>query len=218
MGNTYGDVRTKFISRMNRRDLDTSTADGFLQDTITRIQRGLRVPAMEKAVVYNIDSTYATNGGLFIPSDFLQMRRMAYDDKYALRKEDESIVLPTAYGASGMPEMYCRRGGLWFLAPTPEVADTAPYDTIRVDYWAEFSAMIQTTDETVLTDIASDLMVFGALSYACDHFNDKRGDKFEARFLQIVNDLQGMADEDELVGGAAVQPAVFFSDDLEGTD
>ena len=60
-------------------------------------------------------------------------------------------------------------------------------------------------------------MVFGALSYACDHYSDKRGDKFEARYQQIFADIQGMGDDDETSGSAAVQPAYFYSDDLDGT-
>lgn len=215
MGYTYAQVRTKFTSRMNRRDMSQADADGYLQDCITRIQRGVRVPAMEKAVLFNLDATYTTNGGLFIPSDYLKLRRMSFNEEYALRKEDESIVIPLAKYNTGSPLVFCRRGGLWFLGPTPDI--TSPATVIRVDYWAEFPAMINDTDETVLTDIASDLMVYGALSYACDHYSDKRGDKFETRFMQIVTDLESQGDDDELAGGAAIQPAYVLDDDLEGT-
>lgn len=222
MGNTYGDVRTKFMARMNRRDMDTTLADGFLQDAITRIQRNMRLPAMEKAVIINIDSSYTTNGGIFIPADYLQLRRIMYNEEYAVRREDESVVVPLARYATGMPEVFCRRGGLWVLAPMPEGPVTLPdlslsYNKVRIDYYAEFPAMINTSDESVLSDIASDLMLYGALSYACDHFSDKRGDKFEARYMQIASDIQGMADDDELAGGAAVQPSFFYADDLQGT-
>jgi hypothetical protein len=34
-----------------------------------------------------------------------------------------------------------------------------------------------------------------------------RGDKFEGRFTQIISDIQMQADDDELSGGAVVQPA-----------
>lgn len=287
---TYGDVRTKFISRMNRRDMDTTTADGFLQDTITRIQRIMRVPAMEKSIAVSIDSSYTTNGGIFIPSDYLQLRQITYNDQYELQKEDVSAVLPQAYASSGMPQIFGRRGGIWVLAPVPEgpatvtgvtnavtaagsttlnfastpaglraggaIADLTAssvippgttivsvtpttvvmsaaatgagvgngdlinftvFNVVRIDYYAEFGPMAQVTDETALTDIASDLMVFGALSYGCDHFNDKRGPAFESRFTQILSDIEAMGDLDETSGSAAVQPAYFYSDDLEGT-
>lgn len=209
---TYGDVRTKFISRMNRRDMTVTDADGFLQDTITRIQRILRVPAMEAAVNFTIDGTYDANGGLFIPSDYLQLRQMTYNDKIELRKEDVSLVVPFAANNVGESYLFCRRGGLWVLAPKPEAGAI-----VRVDYYAEFPSMTQITDRTPLTDLASDLMIFGALSYACDHWSDKRGDKFEARFTQILSDIEGMGDDDETSGSAAVQPAYGFNDDLEGT-
>lgn len=224
MGYTYGDIRTKFISRMNRRDMTTTDADGFLQDAITRTQRILRVPAMEKSIIVQVDSAYTTAGGVSIPTDFLQMRQVTYNDQYELQKADVSTVIPLATFNTGEPQLFCRRGGLWVLGPTPEGPTTDPntlvttYNKVRVDYYAEFPAMINTTDETWLTDIASDVMVFGALSYACDHYADKRGDKFEARYLQIVGDLENMGDEDETAGSASVRPAYQFADDLEGTD
>src|SRR5512139_3619897 len=220
---TYGDVRTKFISRMNRRDLDTTTADGFLQDAITRIQRIMRVPAMEKSLFINIDGNYTVNGGLLIPSDYLQLRQITYNDKSELQKQDVSIVLPIAQD-TGEPRVFCRRGGVWVLGPTPEGPTTDPvthvitYNIVRVDYYGEFASMTLPADSTILTSIASDLLVYGALAYACDHWSDKRGDKFEQRFTQILSDIEAMGDDDETAGGASVQPAYFFSDDLDGTN
>lgn len=220
---TYGDVRTQFIARLNRRDLDTTMADGFLQDAIRRIQRNLRVPAMEKSVTVNVDSTYIANGGIPIPSDYLQMRQMTVNDDFELQKEDVSLVIPRARHEKGLPTVFARRGGTWVLAPFPDSPVTDPntglttFNVVRIDYYAEFPPMVQPTDETVLTDIASDLLIYGALSYGCDHFNDKRGDKFESRYDQILSDIEGMGDEDETSGSAAVQPAYFYSDDLDGT-
>lgn len=216
MGNTYGDVRTKFISRMNRRDMTTDMADGFLQDAIKRIQRTLRIPAMEASVSLPVDSTYTSNGGFLIPNDYIKLRRISWNDTSFLQREDESRVLP-ASADTGIPQIFCRRGSVWVLGPTPDQNTATAASVVRVDYWAEFPQMLVTTDETILTDIADDLMTYGALSYACDHFSDKRGDKFEARYLQIAGDIEGQADDDELSGGAAVQPAHEYDDDLEGT-
>jgi hypothetical protein len=209
---TYGDVRTKFMARMNRRDLTTTLADGFLQDAIKRIQRTLRVPAQEKSIIVTVDTTYTTNGGIFIPSDYLKLRRISVDDTYFLTKEDERVVIPMS-ATVGIPSVFCRRGGTWTIGYTP-----AQDSVVRVDYWAEFDAMEATDDETILTAIAEDLLIYGALSYGCDHYNDKRGDKFEARYLQIVNDIEGQGDDDELAGGSAVQPYLVFDDDVEGTN
>lgn len=222
MGYTYGDIRTKFIARMNRRDMDTTSADGFLQDAITRTQRILRVPAMEKSFVINVDSSYASNGGIIIPSDYLQMRQMTFNGQYELVKTDVSKILPMiAFGNTADPVYYTRRGGLWVLGPIPSGPVTDPvtgittYSTVQIDYYSEFPSMALTTDETWLTDIASDLMVYGGLSYACDHYMDKRGDKFEARYLQIVSDIEAMGDEDELTGSASVTPAYQLDDGLD---
>lgn len=219
MGNTYADVKAKFVGRMNRRDMTDALADGFLQDAIKRIQRTMRIPCMEKTIIVTVDATYTTNGGIFIPSDFIKIRSMSYNDIEFPRREDESLVVPMLQNV-GIPTMYTRRGGLWVFAPTPDgpylVNGVLTNNFIRINYWAEFDPMIAPTDETVLTDIADDLMTYAALSYACDHFTDKRGDKYEARYLQIKDDIENQADEDE-TAGAAVQPALCYDDDLEGT-
>lgn len=210
MGNTYGDVKAKFVSRMNRRDMTDTMADGFLQDAIKRIQRTMRIPCMEKTILVTVGADYTTNGGVPIPSDFIKVRNVSYNDIEFPRQADEAQVMPMSFNI-GVPTAFCRRGALWVFGPTPEQGGV-----LRISYWAEFAPMFAPTDETVLTDIADDLMTYGALAYACDHFSDKRGNTFEARFLQIKQDIEDQADEDE-TSDAAVRPVLCFDDDLEGT-
>jgi hypothetical protein len=216
----YSDVKQRFKDRLNRRDCSDTLADGFLQDAITRIQRTLRVPAMEKSINVTLDNvTYFTaNIGLPIPSDYLNVREITVDDKRELHKRDLTMILPLAAVGVGDPLYYGRRGNKWIFAPTPAApfvdnAGVTHNVSVRVDYYAEFPPSINPTDDTILTDIAADLVIYGALSYACDHFNDKRGDRFEKRFSQIKDDIQGMADDDELAGSAQVQPAYLFPPD-----
>lgn len=206
----YGDLRTKFLSRLRRRDCDNTLADGFLQDAITRIQRVVRVPAMEHSIEVTItDLTYP--GRLPIPSDYVKLKDITVNGKHKLVRRDLGWVLQ-ASRVSGIPNSFVRQGGSWVLSPSPVSQFTDSMGNVhttlvRVDYWGEFPSTTLPADDTILLDIASDLVLYGALSYGCDHWNDARGDKFEARFVQIVSDIQAMADDDELSGGAVVAPA-----------
>lgn len=210
---TYADVRTKFIERLRRRDCTNSLADGFISDAIKRVQRKLRVPAGERAVSVEIDDDSYSAYGLAIPSDLLKLRDItltrADGVKVVLKRKPLSIVeREVAYGTEGTTWCFCRRGAYFVLGPDPLGGET-----VRVDYWSEFETADEDTDETILFDVAEDLIVFGALAYACEHFVDKRGQAFEARFQEIMFDLQMQGDDDELSGGAAVEMGFKYADD-----
>ena len=212
---TVAETRTKFLARLNRRDCTTTLADGFLADAIKRLQRVIRIPGGEKSVEVELtDDTYFTNGNLAIPSDFIKLRAMWYNGDTELVRRPLSVVRSIAEAGDedaspnrGTSLYFARQGSGWVLAPYPEAAAT-----IRIDYWAEFEDHDEDSDETLLLDIAEDAVIYGALSYACDHFNDKRGPRFEQRFTQILSDIQEQGDSDELTN-AVVEQAFFYPSD-----
>lgn len=212
---TYGATRDKFKLRLNRRDCTDPLADGFLQDSVTRIQRVMDVPAGEKSVQVTIgDVTYLTNGNLPIPSDFIRLKDITVNGKKVLRKQPlQTVLTEVNYGVQGCSWCFTRQGGTWIFGPLP-----LPGDVVRIDYYSEFAPASVPADDTILLDIANDLVLFGALSYAAQHWNDKRADSFEARFVQILSDIQNQADDDELSGNAQVGQSFQYPDDLAGYD
>jgi hypothetical protein len=102
---------------------------------------------------------------------------------------------------SGQPEYYTRIGNYFQFRPTPAV-DTV----LTVYYYGEFEAFAGDSDETVLSLIAPDLLIYGALSYASDYFMDDRGQAFEGRYAQIKQALQDQA-YDLQAHDAAIAPA-----------
>ncbi len=210
---TFGETRTKFLSRLNRRDCTNPLADGFLQDAITRIQRVMKVPAGEKSVEYTIDdANYLDDGRLAIPSDFIKLKDITHTSgtvsTVLQRMPLEKVRYWVENGSQGSTKFFCRQGSGLVLAPTP-LED----DVVRVDYFSEYESTSADADESILLDIANDLVVFGALSYGCDHFNDKRGSRFEERFVQILSDIQAQGDDDELTGSAVVGQAFSYPSD-----
>jgi hypothetical protein len=212
---TYADLRTKFLSRIKRRDCTDALADGFIADSIKRIQRVIRIPGGEKSVSIELtDETYFDEGNLAIPSDFIKLKHMWYNGDTELVRKPLSLVRAMAVAGdadttpnTGTSRYFARQGSGWVFAPYPEEDAT-----IRVDYWAEFEDADEDTDETLLIDIAEDLIIYGALSYACDHWIDKRGPAFEARFTQILSDLQEQGDSDELTSACVEQGFTYPSD------
>lgn len=197
-------ITSQFTSLMNRRDMTANTAltQTFIDQAVMRIQRELRCPAMEKSVVVTIASPY---NGLVIPSDLLELIDIIPTaNNRKLRKCDITRALNLAQ-TTGTPEEYCRQGGVWILGYAPAVGDT-----IRVDYYAELTPLVNSTDTNVISIIAWDLIVNAALVQACLYYKDKRAADFEAQYQTILADLQEQADEDEMNGGSEVMPCYVF--------
>jgi len=210
---TYLELQTQFLALLNRRDCTTDQANAFLQNSLVRIERKLRCPAMEKSLLVTIAIGYT---GLVIPSDFLELINLIPTttggtnqvNPTPLEKCDISRAITLAQDV-GTPQVYSRQGGLWVLAPMPAVGDI-----VRIDYYAELTDLVNPSDTNIISLIAPDMIIYGALGYAADFFVDDRRDSWEARFMEIKTDLEEVANDDEEHGAAAVQPAFVYPTDL----
>lgn len=201
---TLSELQAQLTALMNRRDFTANTAlqQTFINQGIMRIQRELRIPAMEKSVLVTIDTSYA---GLIIPNDLIELIQIIpQDSNEKLRKCDITRALQLAQD-SGVPEEYARQGGLWVLGPAPVSADV-----IRLDYYAELPALINAGDSNVVSIVAWDLIVYAALVQAAIYYKDARKDDFEAQYRQIAEDLQDQSDEDDNNGGSEVMPCYQY--------
>lgn len=199
----YGETKAQFLGLLKRRDMTDAQADIFLQQAVSRIQRVLRIPPMEKSVAVTYDGTVIHDGALPIPSDYLRLIAMTVTtpsgEEREVKQTDLQTVLQDRSGGSvGCPRSFTRRGGHWVFGPVP------PVGTIfRIDYYDEFPALEGPTSSNYLTAGANDLVMYGALSFAADWFIDKRAPMFEARFMAIVNEIQAQADTDALINAQA---------------
>ncbi|UGA46804.1 hypothetical protein HU230_0012475 [Bradyrhizobium quebecense] len=164
---------------------------------------------MEKSITATIGNLYTS--GLAVPGDLLQLIAITDETDPLNVTELTRVSLPevlrilndnTSCGARA----YTRRGSKFLIAPMPTTGSV-----IRMDYYATFQPLSAPTDTNVLGDIAPDCIVYGALSYAAAYFLDKRQSDFEARFKQIVDDLNGQAMSDELTGAAQVSNTIAAS-------
>lgn len=224
------DITTQFVGNgtngnyglMNRRDLfsNTTLTTTFINNAIQRIQRELRCPMNEKWVQVTITSPY---NGLVIPNDYLELIGIFPVSDWNRRTKPDKLerVMNYAMFTDGAPVYHARQGGVWILGPAPAVGQT-----ITLGYYSEFTPLVAPTDENILSIVAWDLIVYGALSEACAYYNDKRRgtavgpegkiiDGFEGKYNQILQSLNDMGADDELDEGR-VQPAYYYPED--GTD
>jgi hypothetical protein len=199
----YGQVKAQFQAVLNRRDITPTLTEAFIKNAIQRAQRSLRVPAMEKSVVV---SFLKDDENIDLPGDLLQLINVVWDQEVQyeatkLERVDLHNVL-NLRNQVGTPYAYARQDGALLIGPKPW-AD----GNIRMDYYADFSDLSADTDSNWLTDIAPDLIVYGALSFASDYYLDNRRDQFEERFNSAMAELTNQMQLDELSAGAAIAPA-----------
>jgi hypothetical protein len=195
-------MKTQFKGLLKRRDCGDDLVEIFMQQGIARSQRELRVPAMEKSIVFNVEE-YA---GLGIPTDFLELKEISANFRTLRRADMNKVLAGERY--PGEPEWFARQGAKWRLAPYPETGTA-----VRIDYWAEAAALAADSDENIISKIAPDLIVYAALGYAASYYVDKRANDFQGAYQTIKDELQTQADVDELSGGASVTPAYSFPED-----
>lgn len=212
---TLGEIKSQFLGLMNRNELriNPSLASTFINQSFIRMQRELRVPFMEKYIDYTVSSTQPWL--LQIPNDMLELISIMVDsdgdglEDYQLQRVELGKTMRRAQTID-IPRMFARRADHWVLGPQP-AAGTHVYYT----YYSEFAIPATDDDETNVTLLAWDAVVYGALSAACDFYNDDRTQRFETRYTQIMQNLQSQADADELTADASVQPALVYDDSEE---
>lgn len=204
---TLDGLKAHFTGLLNRRDLtaNTSLVGTFIDQAILRVQRELRVPAMEKIASVTIADGY---DGLAIPSDLLQLKEIRPQSSGVALRKDTLDRATFAATAAGNPQIYSRRGSKWVIGPAPSSGDV-----VDVTYYAELPALVNGTDENVISIIAWDLIVYAALSYAAEYYVDKRQADFESRYQQILTDLQEQADADALGDDAVVSNCLVYPPD-----
>jgi len=196
MTTTFGDIKTKVTSRLNNGLMTDALAAEFVKDAMTRINRTLRVPSMERKLTLTVGS----DSDVTLPQDFLQMRDL--------------IVLGTGYGnlkmhkaergvwenadddAGGTVYLYTRIGSKYYMKPT-----VAAGENVEIIYWADAITLDDDTDVDPLFNVAEDLVTYAALVYAADHFQDERRNLWDATFKELLLEVQAQADMQEMTEG-----------------
>ena len=209
---TLADIRTEFLDWLNRSDCTTARATTIIQRAQARIQREVRVPAMESSISASADS----NGNLSfitIPGDFLEAQRIIADGKALQMTTPEHLLdetntsVPLLTGAStngsvpygtpllqGGPEFAARVQGQYNLWPYPQ-----SYATLY--YYGSFGALVADTDTNTLLTFSPDVLRYAALSYAGDFFRmDERSD-WETRYQAEKEALRLLGQDADMGGG-----------------
>lgn len=196
-------IRDQVKALLNRNDITDPIADTFIDQAVARIQRTLRIPPMEKMIVYTAQTVEPDL--LVLPNDFLELKHIYIDDKTLQFKDLNSFLRYPDYGGS-KPMFYTRIQGGLKVKPAPAVGST-----ITMVYYGEIPDLVNDTDENFLTAIAPDLLVYGALTFASDYYIDDRKEQFENVATRIFDELVTQAAEMEMnQEGLAIAPTYNY--------
>ena len=201
-----GQIRAHFIALLNRSDCTDALADTFIDQAMTRIQRLLRIPSMEKQQSYSITSGVAVTQ-IVIPSNLLEIIDLQYAGRALVRIPMHEMAQLQSTGQGGNPIYFTREREVIKLFPMPSSGQ------VYLNYYAEFDELATDVSTNVITKIASDLLTYTALSYASDYFLDERGPLFESKSGNFLSEIQGQADTGETSGIAStMRPTSNFED------
>ena len=200
----YGQLKTHFEALLNRSDITTTLTEQFLSDGIARIQRSLRTPMQEK--VQTVTITTATTSTT-LPADFLETISLYFDQYELQRVPMKRFRELNENNHSGNPMFYTRQGAELLLYPQPSSG------TLVLYYYAEMPALVNSADTNAMTQVASNLIIYAGLTFASDYYLDERGELFEFKYNQMLNEFQEMANDQETNGGTQIiQPSYNYQD------
>lgn len=179
-------IRQQISGLLNRNDATNAQLDVFIDQAVARIQRTLRVPPMERVQIYTVETE--TNGSLSLPNDFLQLKHL-YTSTGTINYTDLGSFIKTVDVPGNVPTIYTRVQGSLLLKPSP------PEDfQVTLVYYGEIPDLVNDADTNFVTEIAPDLLVYGALTFAADFFIDERKPAFEEVAVRIFREIQDQAD------------------------
>jgi len=201
-----GQIRAHFKALLNRSDCADTLADTFIDQSITRIQRNIRIPSMERQQAYNINSAEPQES-IILPSDFLEIIDIYFDNTSLSRVPMRTILEMSKNNDVGAPKFFSREQGSLVLYPRPSTG------TLYLNYYGQFTDLVSDEDSNDLTNVASDAVTYGALAYASDYFIDERGALFEQKLSMFLSELQQQANDAETSGTVQViRPTTNYQD------
>lgn len=194
----YAEVRAMFTALLNRDDCTGDQVVHFLGLATRRVHRELRTPITERVYVFDVPADGPALDRHPLPVGFVEAIEVVVAQVPLAKESLRGLLRRT----DTQPACYARYGNLLYLrGPVPAGA------ALELLYYGDFTPLVEDTDTNELSTAAPDLLVYGALSFAGDHFeHDKRGE-WEARYQTILASLVEQARSDEMGGGPlAVSP------------
>lgn len=195
---TYTEVKNALRNWSERQDLSDTVLNEIIFLTENDCSSRLRVPAMEVKVTLAVTS----EGALLIPSDYMELRRMEYEDQVLqylpwdqFQEKQQEQNLCTLW--------FSRQGGKWFPSAALEEGDE-----VTVYYYRIIPTISEDNPVNWLLQVSPQAYLYGGLMYAYDYLmQTERSTYWSSKFMAEIDKIQAMGDMSEHRGSIlAVRP------------
>ena len=197
----YGELKNYLRTLVNRTDFPDTLAAQFIEQSQVRIERRLRLTAMEKFVDFTL-----TSGSFRVPSDLLDIIDI-WSGSREMERVDTSRYLRTSEGP-GEPRVFFQSGHSLFMRPVP------PSDLpIKLRYYAAQPRLTLNTDTNLWSMSAVDALVYGAAELAGDYYEDERLARYSQKFETSMLELEEQSYREDFSGPMTVSASYSYPED-----
>lgn len=200
---SYTNLKSALASALHRSDLTSSIPD-FITLAEARLNKRLRIRAMENRQTASVSSEYIT-----LPTGFLALRNLQLNSSPRQLLEyappewlDRNYPDSTA---TGQPKFYTFVGGSIQLAPVPDTTYT-----VEIDFYLKWD--IATDGTNWLLTNAPNCYYYGALMEASAFLvNDKRVPVWSQLFERAVQEVEEADSKDDYPSGGTLMMRPDFT-------
>lgn len=201
---TFTDVLTEFQARLNRDDCSDQLAAYFVAEATRQIQRDVHLPSMERLeqILPQGPVTFVS-----VPQDLLELIDI-FATPFAASSYSPAVPVAldrVSYrelaGRSTLvgPSAYAR------LNTTYQIRGAVPAGgEIQIQYYGRATPLVNATDSNELTQACPDLLIYGALMFAGDHFEHPNATAWATRYSALLTSIQADQIRLDSTGGSAV--------------
>jgi hypothetical protein len=188
-------IQLLVIDYSKRKNIPANIINYFIENALSRANRALRIPPLERYSSLAISS----EGAMQLPSDFMEVKelsvqvgnRLSILDRKTINEVDSIQALYSVVGSPAKPEVFGRYGNYFKMAPWSEGSDLFA----NLYYYAAEPQLVDPGDSNWFTDWAPDLLVYGAMAELCTYTRDEDGAAlWDSKFTNEINILQAVED------------------------
>lgn len=189
---TYDQVKTTLKDWSERQDLSDTVLDQCIFFAENDVSSRIRVPAMENELLLPV-----TDGTVTIPADFLELRKLQFDDSTLVYLPwDQFITVLQTQSSNTM--YYSRQGAKWHLTGVP-----ADATTVTCYYYRLIPAISVDNPNNWLLQVSPQCYLYGGLKYVYEYFmQTERAAYWGQKLMDEINKLQAMAEMSEHRGSS----------------
>jgi hypothetical protein len=199
---SYNSMLADFKAVLNRDDATDAQLAVFMGQAVSRIQRDLRLPSMERSQLITCNGPVNM---LVVPKDLVQLIDLIWVSGDAARAVEPKALEKLPYrdlirkNDLVLPRWYARSQTQYWIK-----GSAVEGEQFQLIYYGNFSNWASGDSDNELSASTPDLAVYAALSYAGDFFECDQTAQWEARYQAIKAEVQQMATDLDAEGGPQV--------------